>query len=155
MVGSVQSRKSTRPRIVQRAGQPNGLRPIGSHPGRGKGRQMKTVTIAFDCDGTLITTFSGRSGKIVANERIRSLLVALASFKNTKIIVWSGSGELWARQVGAAIGIDKYVDLYTTKNHLGFEDGEHKFAPEIQPDIAIDDIQACELGLLNLIVREK
>ncbi len=116
---------------------------------------MKTVTIAFDCDGTLVTTFSAKSHKIVANERIRSLLIALASFKNTKIIVWSGSGELWARQVGAAIGIDKYVDLYTTKNHLGFEDGMHKFAPEMTPDIAIDDIQACELGLLNLIVREK
>lgn len=116
---------------------------------------MKTVTIAFDCDGTLVTTFSSKSGKIVANERIRSLLVALASFKNTKIIVWSGSGELWARQVGAAIGIDKYVDMYTTKNHIGMIDGKHQFAPEEFPDIAIDDIHSCELGALNLIVREK
>jgi hypothetical protein len=117
---------------------------------------MQTVTIAFDCDGTLVTTFSAHSGKIVANERIRTLLVALASFKNTKIIVWSGSGELWARQVGAAIGIDKYVDLYTTKNHIGMVDGVHQFAPDIEkPDIAIDDIHACELGLLNLIVKEK
>lgn len=117
---------------------------------------MKTVTIAFDCDGTLITTHSAVSGKIVANERIRTLLVSLASFKNVKIIVWSGSGELWARQVGAALGIDKYVDLYTTKNHLGrAADGTHLFAPDETPDIAIDDIQACELGILNLIVREK
>lgn len=116
---------------------------------------MQTVTIAFDCDGTLVTTFSARSGKIVANERIRTLLVSLASFKNTKIIVWSGSGELWARQVGAALGIDKYVDLYTTKNHLGMVDGKHVFEPDMVPDIAIDDIQACELGGLNLIVREK
>lgn len=117
---------------------------------------MQTVTIAFDCDGTLVTTFSARSGKIVANERIRTLLVALASFKNTKIIVWSGSGELWARQVGAAIGIDKYVDLYTSKNHLGVVDGVHQFAPDIEkPDIAIDDIHQCELGILNLIVKEK
>lgn len=118
---------------------------------------MQTVTIAFDCDGTLVTTFSARSGKIVANERIRSLLIALAHFKNVKIIVWSGAGELWARQVGAALALDKYVDLYTTKNHLGqAEDGTHMFAPDIEkPDIAIDDIQACELGILNLIVREK
>jgi hypothetical protein len=58
--------------------------------------------------------------------------------------------------VGAAIGIDKYVDLYTTKNYLGkSEDGQHMFDPDESPDIAIDDIQACELGLLNLIVREK
>ena len=116
---------------------------------------MQTVTIAFDCDGTLVTTFSARSGKIVANERIRTLLVSLASFKNTKIIVWSGSGELWARQGGAALGIDKYVDLYTTKNQLGMVDGKHVFEPDMVPDIAIDDIQACELGTLNLIVREK
>lgn len=117
---------------------------------------MKTVTIAFDCDGTLITTHSAVSGKIVANERIRTLLVSLASFKNVKIIVWSGAGELWARQVGAALGIDKYVDLYTDKNYLGHtEAGGHQFAPDVEPDIAIDDIQACELGILNLIVREK
>jgi hypothetical protein len=116
---------------------------------------MKPVTIAFDCDGTLVTTMSAKSGKIVANERIRTLLVSLASFKNVKIIVWSGGGELWARQVGAAIGIDKYVDLYADKNHIGFENEAHIFAPEFQPDIAIDDIQACELGALNLIVREK
>lgn len=117
---------------------------------------MKDVTIAFDCDGTLVTTFSARSGKIVANERIRSLLIALAHFKNVKIIVWSGAGELWARQVGAALALDKYVDLYTTKNHIGIVDGVHQFDPDIEkPDIAIDDIQACELGILNLIVREK
>lgn len=117
---------------------------------------MQTVTIAFDCDGTLVTTFGARSGKIVANERIRSLLIALAHFKNVKIIVWSGAGELWARQVGAALALDKYVDLYTTKNHIGIVDGVHQFDPDIEkPDIAIDDIQACELGILNLIVREK
>lgn len=116
---------------------------------------MKTVTIAFDCDGTLITTFSQKSGKIVANERIRSMLVGFASFKNVKIIVWSGAGELWARQVGAAIGIDKYVDLYTTKNHTGVVDGVHMFDPAEKPDIAIDGIHACDLGVFNLIVKEK
>lgn len=116
---------------------------------------MQTIVIAFDCDGTLVTTFSSRGGKIVANERIRSLLIAFASMKNTKIVVWSGGGELWARQVGAAIGIDKYVDLYADKNHQGVVDGKHVFDPDMVPDIAIDDIQACELGTINLIVREK
>lgn len=116
---------------------------------------MKTVVIAFDCDGTLVTTFSAKSGKIVANERIRSLLVGLAHSKNVKIVVWSGGGELWARQVGASIGIDKYVDLYADKHHLGIEDGVHKFDPDFVPDICFDDIQACELGLHNIIVREK
>lgn len=117
---------------------------------------MKKITIAFDCDGTLVTTDSADTKRIVANERIRSMLIALASFKNTRIIVWSGSGELWAKQVGLAIGIDKYVSRYATKNHLGKdENGKHIFDPEFTPDIAIDDIQDCELGTLNLIVREK
>lgn len=117
---------------------------------------MRKVVIAFDCDGTLVTTDSATTGKIVANERIRTVLVALASMKNTHIIVWSGGGELWARQVCAAIGVDKYVDEYATKNHVGIDaNGKHLFEPDIMPDIAIDDIQACELGKINLIVREK
>lgn len=117
---------------------------------------MKKITIAFDCDGTLIQNGALEEHAIVANERIRTLLIVLASFKNTKIVVWSGGGELWARQVGAALGIDKYVDVYTTKNHLGRDEaGKHLFQPDIIPDIAIDDIQDCELGVLNLIVREK
>lgn len=117
---------------------------------------MKKITIAFDCDGTLIRDGALDDHQIVANERIRSMLVSLARFKNTKIVVWSGGGELWARQVGAALGIDKYVDMYISKNHLGKDkDDKHQFAPDIKPDIAIDDMQDCELGIMNLIVREK
>jgi len=117
---------------------------------------MKQLTVAFDCDGTLVTTDSAETKKIVANERIRSLLIILASFKNVKIVVWSGNGEIWARQVSAAIGIDKYVSSYASKNHLGKDaNGAHLFDPDLTPDIAVDDIQACELGVLNLIVREK
>ncbi len=116
---------------------------------------MKKVVIAFDCDGTLIRDGAMDDHEIVANERIRSMLVSLARFKNVKIVVWSGGGELWARQVGAALGIDKYVWKYMTKNHLGKKDGKHVFQPDIVPDIAIDDIQDCELGNINLIVREK
>lgn len=116
---------------------------------------MKKVTIAFDCDGTLIQDGALAEHEIVANERIRTLLIILARFKNTKIVVWSGGGELWARQVGDALGLDRYVDVYASKNHLGKKDGVHQFAPDIVPDIAIDDIQACELGVMNLIVREK
>lgn len=115
---------------------------------------MKKIVIAFDVDGTLITTAS-KDSKPVANERIRSLLVTLASFKNTRIVVWSGGGELYARQVCSAIGIDKYVSAYADKKHLGVVEGKHVFSPDIRPDIAIDDIQDCELGIVNLIVREK
>ena len=113
---------------------------------------MKKVVICFDVDGTLIDNTKATP---VANERIRALLITLSSFKNTRIVVWSGGGELYARQVAQAIGITRYVDDYASKNHVGTVDGEHQFAPEIQPDIAIDDIQACQLGTINLIVKEK
>lgn len=115
---------------------------------------MRQVTIAFDVDGTLI---DNTKDKPVANERIRSLLIVLSSFKNIKIIVWSGGGELYARQCAAAIGIDHYVDAYYDKNHVGIdsESSRHRFDSPIEPDIAIDDIQDCVLGKINLICREK
>lgn len=117
---------------------------------------MKKLIIAFDCDGTLVTTESAETRKIVANERQRSMLIALAHSKNVRIVVWSGGGEMWARQVGAALGLDKYVWKYTSKNYLGKdENGKHMFDPEFVPDIAFDDIQDCQLGGLNVIVREK
>lgn len=126
---------------------------------------MNRVVIAFDVDGTLIDNGNPTP---VANERIRTLLVTLASFKNTWIVVWSGGGELYARQVAATIGINKYVNAYADKMYVGCDEvgctspkgddglcGTHHFATDLQPDIAIDDIQGCELGKLNLIVREK
>ena len=117
---------------------------------------MKKITIAFDCDGTLVSTERTPDGFPISNERIRNLLIILASFKNTRIIVWSGSGELWARQVASFLAIRSYVDGYATKNHLGKDaDGKHQFDPDLVPDIAIDDIQDCDLGTINLIVKEK
>lgn len=117
---------------------------------------MNKIIIAFDCDGTLVTTDSATSKKIVANERQRSMLIALAHSKNVRIVVWSGGGEMWARQVGAALGIDKYVWKYADKNHLGKDaEGKHIFNPDLKPDVAFDDIQECELGGINIIVREK
>lgn len=103
---------------------------------------MKTVTVAFDVDGTLR---NNRKDDFVPNERIRSILVSLASFKNTKIVVWSGSGKLYAAQAARELGVADYVDLFASKT-------EHK---EIKPDIAIDDIQDTAIGKINLIVREK
>ena len=106
---------------------------------------MKKLVVAFDVDGTLISNAERKAGEpfIVANERIRTLLIALSSFKNVKIVVWSGSGELWVKQVINEIGIAKYVDQTMAKNN------------ELKPDIAIDDIQDTALGKINLIVREK
>lgn len=116
---------------------------------------MKTVSIAFDVDGTLIGTEPDANGMPIVNERIRNLLIALSHFKNVKIFVWSGGGAGYAQHVSRQINIAQYVTAYADKKHQGLVDGKHVFTPDIKPDIAIDDIQACELGLLNLIVREK
>lgn len=117
---------------------------------------MKTAVIAFDVDGTLIATEQDSEGMPVINERIRNLLIALSSFKNVKIVVWSGGGAGYAQHVSRQIGIHKYVDGYADKNHQGKDvNGKHIFLPDMKPTIAIDDIQACELGEINLIVREK
>jgi len=119
---------------------------------------MKKISIAFDIDGTLIRNDSGNDmdGRTpIANERIRTLLITLASFKNIKIIVWSGGGELYARQVCNSLGLTKYVDKFCGKNLMDTVKGKHIFNPRFQPDIAIDDIQDCELGKINLIVKEK
>ena len=113
---------------------------------------MRLITIAFDVDGTLR---NNTDDTMVANERIRSLLVALSSFKNVKIVVWSGGGELYARQAARAMHVDQYVDEYASKNFVRKDGLKPIFEPDIKPDIAIDDIHDCELGIINLIVKEK
>lgn len=115
---------------------------------------MKKVTIAFDIDGTLRANTV--EDKVVANERIRTLLITLASMKNTRIVVWSGGGELYAQQMVDALCIRKYVDVVAGKVLTGDDkNGVLESHPDIKPDIAFDDIQDCTLGNINLIVREK
>lgn len=101
---------------------------------------MKKTIIAFDIDGTLRDNRS--DSKLLINERVRGILVAFARFKNVEIVVWSGGGELYARHIGHEMGLDSYVNKYMAKT-------------EGYADIAIDDIQDCSLGIINLIVREK
>lgn len=111
---------------------------------------MKKVTIAFDVDGTLIDSDGN------TNWRITELLRILSRFKNVDIVVWSGGGKSYAEMIVRHLKLEKYVKRCEDKNHLGKdESGKHIFEPSFKPDIAIDDIQACELGSLNLIVREK
>lgn len=104
---------------------------------------METLIVAFDVDGTLISNEELDKNNIVANERVRDLLIIMAHMKNVRVVVWSGGGELWAKQAVAALNIGKYVDEVRSKDN------------ELKPDIAIDDIQECALGKMNLIVREK
>lgn len=121
---------------------------------------MKQLLVAFDVDGTLVKNDGQPNSKITANERVRRMLVDLSHSKNVKIMVWSGGGELWARQASAAIGIERYVDMYADKQYKKCPTCKepchhHVFETDIKPDIAFDDIQECTLGEINVIVREK
>jgi len=115
---------------------------------------MKQVVIAFDIDGTLRDNTV--EDRLVANERIRTLLIILSSMKNTTIMVWSGGGADYAREVAAAMSIEQYVDVYEDKAYGGYDANGHPiFHTNLKPDIAFDDIQEFDLGAVNLIVDEK
>ena len=121
--------------------------------------KMKAIKICFDVDGTLIDTGYNDLYDLCEeniHKRIVELLKIMSSFKNVKIIVWSWQWKEWAQWVVEVIWIEKYVDWYASKNYKGKDENWiHLFEPDLIPDIAIDDIQACELWLLNLIVKEK
>lgn len=112
--------------------------------------KMETLWYAFDIDGTLRSNTVDQNIAPVANEEIRTLLITLRKyFKNTKIAVWSGSGEIYARQVAASIGIDSYVHKYLSKQ-------DWKDWSEGKNVRAVDDIQDTAIGNNgNLIVRLK
>lgn len=102
---------------------------------------MKTVTIAFDVDGTLRCNCTETCQD--SNQDIVDLFRILRKFKNIELFVWSGGGKDYAR---------RFVDLY--KLPVKESNCISKFgAPQM--DIAIDDIQETNLGIINLIVREK
>lgn len=117
---------------------------------------MKKITIAFDVDGTLIQNGAMSAWEMRPNRRIVRLLEALATFKNVEIVVWSGAGKEWADTAVEMLDLKDIVKATYSKNHQGKdENGNHLFDPPIRPTIAIDDIHACELGMINLIVKEK
>ena len=103
---------------------------------------MKKITVCIDIDGTLR---NNTSDKVIANEDIRSLCRILRKFKNVKLIAWSGSGELYARQCADKMHATHFFHGFASKT-------QHE---EIKPDIAIDDIQDTAIGKINLIVGEK
>jgi len=116
---------------------------------------MKKIKIAFDIDGTIRSNIEpyehGDTTSLVKwNYRICELAMTLASMKNTKLILWSGSGEQYAEH------IRQLFHAHFSPNKKVFKSAHSKTeASRLDIDIAIDDIQACELGELNLIVREK
>ena len=117
--------------------------------------KMSSVIIAFDVDGTLIRNVDATrvpgvpvNGDVPIVHQINTLMV-LSTYKNIKIVVWSGGGRDYAATWGKRLGLDKYVWRYASK--LEHEDIKR----HCDHLIAIDDIQATRLGDINLIVREK
>lgn len=122
-----------------------------------RGFKMDKVIIAFDVDGTLIQnaqTAAEREHGIPNNDDVPivhqiNTLQVLSTYKNIKIVVWSGGGKQYAETWGNRLGLDKYVWRYASKL-------EYKELRQMCDYlIAIDDIQATQLGDVNLIVREK
>ena len=117
--------------------------------------KMSKVIIAFDVDGTLIRNVDATrvpgvpvNGDVPIVHQINTLQV-LSTYKNIKIVVWSGGGKQYAETWGRRLGLDKYVWRYASKL-------EHENLKAMCDTlIAIDDIQATQLGDVNLIVREK
>lgn len=117
--------------------------------------KMQKVVIAFDVDGTLIrNTDANRVHGVPSNNDVPivhmiNTLQVLSTFKNVRIVVWSGGGRQYAETWGNRLGLDKYVWRYASKL-------EHSSLKEYCDTlIAVDDIQATRLGDVNLIVREK
>lgn len=117
--------------------------------------RMQKVIIAFDVDGTLIHNVGANrehgtpnNGDVPIVHQINTLMV-LSTYKNVKIVVWSGGGKQYAETWGNRLGLDKYVWRYASKL-------EH---PQIKAQcdtlIVVDDIQATRIGDVNLIVKEK
>jgi hypothetical protein len=117
--------------------------------------KMQRVIVAFDVDGTLIKNIDATrvpgipvNGDVPIVHQINTLEV-LSTYKNIRIVVWSGGGKQYAERWGNRLGLDKYVWRYASKL-------EHEqLKSQCDFLIAIDDIQATRLGDVNLIVKEK
>lgn len=121
---------------------------------------MKKVTIAFDIDGTLRKNSEERHRtEVEVNRRIIDLLTILATFKNVELHLWSNRGGAYCWEMAQAFQIHDIIKQ--SRCHLkGWyaqqqKDFVEKGAKPFVPDIAIDDQQRFDGGIVNLIVREK
>lgn len=117
---------------------------------------MNKVVIAFDVDGTLRCNAEEKHRtEIEPNPRIIALWETLSSFKNVELHIWSNRGADYCREIAQAFGLKKCKDFHKKQWHeqscAELMEGGKPFIP----DIAIDDQQRFDGGMLNLIVREK
>lgn len=112
---------------------------------------MKKIDIAFDIDGTLRDNTEkyphGDARGAQPNEEIRTLLIILSQFKNVRCHIWSGGGKAYAEDIRRLFRLEPYVK--ETRCHGKFDDDG------FIPQIAIDDMHKCDLGEINLIVKQK
>lgn len=106
---------------------------------------MKRIVIAVDVDGTLRCNCTETCED--PNKRIVELVKTLVTFKNVKIIVWSGGGKAYAQRF-----MDKYGMPPKVKAASKLDPSTWIYG---RPQIAIDDIQDTAIADINLIVREK
>lgn len=100
--------------------------------------RMQKLIIAFDVDGTLVS-----SDDVPSFQMINTLQVLSKLSKNVRIVVWSGGGKEYAEMWGRRLGLDEYVWKYMAKDRT------------FHTDIAFDDQQAFALADKNIIVRLK
>jgi phosphoserine phosphatase len=86
---------------------------------------LAAVTVCFDVDGCLRSPSVTHYVRPI--EDVRTLMVLLKRME-CRIILWSGSGELYARQVARECGVSHLVDQFASKTDT-----------TITPDITFDD----------------
>lgn len=112
---------------------------------------MNKVTIAFDIDGTLRCNCTETCRD--TNEDVVTVARIFSKWKNTRLIAWSGGGAQYAQAF--IDSDDRLVGIFGNRCYSKFAIPGKVGDPTLKPEIAIDDIQDCGLGLINLIVREK
>lgn len=109
--------------------------------------KMRKVVVAFDIDGTLRCNCTPTCQD--RNERIVTLAEILHTFKNVKLIAWSGGGADYVRSQVRIMHLSHIFSEQNCHAKLNY------YMRHGHPDLAIDDIQDTALGVVNLIVREK
>lgn len=118
---------------------------------------MKKVVVAFDVDGTLRCNAEERHrNEVEANVRIVEFWTILSSFKNIELHIWSNRGADYCREIAKQFGLKKVKGYHKKQWHEQSCAELMEGGKPFMPDIAIDDQQRFDGGLLaNLIVREK
>lgn len=120
---------------------------------------MRTITVAFDIDGTLRKNSEERHRTdIEVNEDVLDCLRFFYKCKNTEIHLWSNRGADYCKEIREYFGLQKYVKESHCHKKLWLETQAKltaKNEPYFRPDIAYDDQQRFDGGFTNIIVREK